>query len=158
MVQEKARELADRCAVRLRANGPGHAARSRVKIRTSDFRTLTRSRTLATPTDVGRELFLAARELLAGVDLRGLPVRLVGVRAEGLSRAATSIRQPTLDEASDAAGAGAAGRRSAPWTRCAGGSGAARSRPEPPRQVEYPPARLPPSFRRIYPEPEDRST
>lgn len=101
VVQDKARELADRCAVRLRANGLVTRTIT-VKIRTSDFRTLTRSRTLATPTDVGRELFLAARELLAGVDLRGLPVRLVGVRAEGLSRVATSIRQPTLDEASDA--------------------------------------------------------
>ncbi|MDQ0374412.1 DNA polymerase IV [Cellulomonas humilata] len=101
VVEEKARELADRCAVRLRTNGLVSRTIT-VKIRTSDFRTLTRSRTLATPTDVGRELFLAARELVAGVDLRGLPVRLVGVRAEGLSRAATSIRQPTLDEASDA--------------------------------------------------------
>jgi DNA polymerase-4 len=100
VVQEKARDLADRCAARLRANGLVTRTIT-VKIRTSDFRTLTRSRTLATPTDVGRELYLAARELLAGVDLRGLPVRLVGVRAEGLSRVATSIRQPTLDEASD---------------------------------------------------------
>ncbi|KQT00917.1 DNA polymerase IV [Cellulomonas sp. Leaf395] len=101
VVESKARELADRCAVRLRANGLVTRTIT-VKIRTSDLRTLTRSRTLATPTDVGRELFLAARELVAGVDLRGLPVRLVGVRADGLSRAAASIRAPTLDEASDA--------------------------------------------------------
>lgn len=101
VVEEKARELADRCAVRLRANGLVSRTIT-VKIRTSDLRTLTRSRTLVTPTDVGRELFLAARWLVAGVDLRGAHVRLVGVRADGLSRAATSIRQPTLDEASDA--------------------------------------------------------
>ncbi|KRD41716.1 DNA polymerase IV [Cellulomonas sp. Root930] len=100
VVQEKARDLADRCAVRLRKNGLVTRTIT-VKIRTSDFRTLTRSRTLVTPTDVGREMFLAVRELLAGVDLGGLPVRLVGVRAEGLSRAASTIRQPTLEEASD---------------------------------------------------------
>lgn len=98
VVQVKALELADRCAARLRTHGL--VARTvAVKVRASDFRTLTRARTLATPTDVGREIYLAARELLAGVDLGGLPVRLVGVRAEGLSAAADTVRQPTLDEA-----------------------------------------------------------
>ncbi|GEL99705.1 DNA polymerase IV [Cellulomonas terrae] len=101
VVEEKAQELADRCAVRLRANGLVSRTIT-VKIRTSDRRTLTRSRTLVTPTDGGRELFLAARGLVAGVDLRGARVRLVGVRADGLSRVASGIRQPSLDEASDA--------------------------------------------------------
>jgi len=97
VVQAKALELADRCATRLRARGL--VARTvGIKVRTSDFRTLTRSRTLVTPTDVSREIYLAARELLAGADLGGLPVRLVGVRAEGLSEAATTVRQPTLEE------------------------------------------------------------
>jgi DNA polymerase-4 len=109
VVQAKALELADRCAGRLRAQGL--VARTiAVKVRTSDFRTLTRSRTLVTPTDVGREVYLAARELLAGVDLGGLPVRLVGVRAEGLSAASSTIRQPTLDEVS---GNGESSRRDA---------------------------------------------
>ena len=98
VVQAKALELADRCAARLRRNGLVTRTVS-VKIRASDFRTLTRSRTLVTPTDVGREIYLAARELLAGVDLGGLPVRLVGVRAEGLSAASDAMRQPTLEEA-----------------------------------------------------------
>jgi DNA polymerase-4 len=98
IVQTKALALADRCAGRLRAQGLVARTVS-VKVRTSDFRTLTRSRTFTTPTDVGRELYLAARELLAGVDLGGLPVRLVGVRAEGLTTASSTIRQPTLDEA-----------------------------------------------------------
>jgi DNA polymerase-4 len=98
VVQTKALELADRCAGRLRAQGL--VARTvTVKLRTSDFRTLTRSRTLMTPTDVSRELYLAARELLAGVDLGGLPVRLIGVRAEGLTAASSTVRQPTLEEA-----------------------------------------------------------
>ena len=98
VVESKALELADRCASRLRAQGV--VARTvAVKIRTSDFRTLTRSRTLVQPTDVGRELYLAARELLAGVDLGGLPVRLIGVRAEGLAPAEDQARQLTLEEA-----------------------------------------------------------
>ena len=98
VVQAKALELADRCAARLRTHGL--VARTvAVKVRSSDFRTLTRARTLATPTDVGREIYLAARDLLAAVDLGGLPVRLVGVRTEGLSPAAEVVRQPTLDEA-----------------------------------------------------------
>lgn len=98
VVEAKVLELADRCAGRLRS----HALVARtvsLKVRTSDFRTLTRSRTLATPTDIAREVYLAARALLAGVDLGGLPVRLVGVRAEGLSPAASTVRQPTLEEA-----------------------------------------------------------
>jgi DNA polymerase-4 len=100
VVESKALELADRCASRLRAQGL--VARTvAVKIRTADFRTLSRSRTLGQPTDVGRELYLAARGLLAAADLGGLPVRLVGVRAEGLSRADEAVRQPTLDEAVD---------------------------------------------------------
>lgn len=102
VVQAKALELADRCARRLRQRGLVGRTVS-VKVRTSDFRTLTRSRTLTAPTDVGRELYLEARTLLAGVDLRGLPVRLVGVRVEGLEPAHGAVRQLTLD---DAAGEG----------------------------------------------------
>jgi DNA polymerase IV len=97
VVEAKALELADRCAGRLRAKGLVARTVS-IKVRTSDFRTLNRSRTLTTPTDVSREIFLASRDLLAAVDLGGLPVRLIGVRAEGLEDAATTIRQPTLEE------------------------------------------------------------
>ena len=98
VVEAKALELADTCAARLRRLGfVGRTVA--VKVRTSDFRTLSRSRTLLAPTDVGREVFLVARTLLAGVDLRGLPVRLVGVRAEGLSRTGDVPHQPTLEEA-----------------------------------------------------------
>jgi DNA polymerase-4 len=88
--------LADRCAGHLRAKGlVGRTVG--IKVRTADFRTLTRSCTLATPTDVAHEMYLAARDLLAGTDLGGRPVRLVGVRMEGLTRARD--RQLTLEEA-----------------------------------------------------------
>lgn len=98
VVEAKALELADRCAARLRHRRLVARTVS-IKVRTSDFRTLTRARTLTTPSDVAREIYLVARELLAGVDLRGLPVRLIGVRAEGLEEAAAVVRQPTLEEA-----------------------------------------------------------
>lgn len=88
--------LADRCAAQLRSKGV--VARTvALKVRTADFRTLTRSRTLAVPTDVAREIHLVARDLLAAADLQGRHVRLVGVRAEGLENA--DARQLTLDEA-----------------------------------------------------------
>lgn len=90
--------LADRCATRLRSQG--FVARTvSVKVRTSDFRTLTRSRTLTSPTDVAQEIHAVALELARGVDRRGLPVRLVGVRAENLERRGASVEQPTLEEA-----------------------------------------------------------
>lgn len=109
VVEAKALELADRCAARLRQRRLVARTVS-IKVRTADFRTLSRSRTLTTPTDVSREIYLAARDLLAGVDLRGLPVRLIGVRAEGLEDAAATVHQPTLDEAVDES---VAGRREA---------------------------------------------
>jgi DNA polymerase IV len=96
-VESKLLDLADRCAGRLRAQQL-MARTVAIKIRTSDFRTLNRSRTLPQPTDVAREMYLAARELLAGVDLAGLPVRLVGVRAEGLLAVEQVVQQPTLEE------------------------------------------------------------
>ncbi|GAA3215931.1 DNA polymerase IV [Oerskovia jenensis] len=89
--------LADRCATRLRSQG--FVARTvSVKVRTADFRTLTRSRTLSSPTDVAQEIHAVALELARGVDRRGLPVRLVGVRAENLERRGASVEQPTLEE------------------------------------------------------------
>lgn len=95
--------LADRSAGHLRSRGLVARTVS-LKLRTADFQTLTRSRTLGTPTDVAREIYLAARELLAATDLGGRAVRLVGVRAEGLSE--VSARQLTLEEAvDDASGA-----------------------------------------------------
>jgi len=91
-------ELADRCATRLRRQGVVGRVIS-LKVRTSDFRTLTRSRTLGSPTDVARDVFLVARELFSGVDLRGLDVRLVGIRVEDLRERAGSMSQPTLEDA-----------------------------------------------------------
>jgi DNA polymerase IV len=97
-VQGRVLELADRCAGRLRHQGL-LARTVSVKVRTSDFRTVTRARTLGAPTDVAREIYLVARELVSAVDLHGLAVRLVGVRAEGLEPRTGAVVQVTLDEA-----------------------------------------------------------
>ncbi len=97
-IESRLLELADRCATRLRRQGVVGRVVS-LKVRTSDFRTLTRSRTLGSPTDVARDVYLVARELFSGVDLRGLDVRLVGIRVEDLRERAGSISQPTLEDA-----------------------------------------------------------
>ncbi len=106
-IEARLLELADRTARELRDRDL-LARTVSVKVRTADWQTLTRSRTLVAPTDVSQEIFGAARELLGGVDLAGRAVRLVGVRAEGLAPAAT--RQPTLEEAVDGPGRRAAER------------------------------------------------
>ncbi|MDR7278182.1 DNA polymerase IV [Catenuloplanes atrovinosus] len=86
--------LAGRVATRLRA--AGHAGRTvSIKIRRADFQTLNRSRTLASPTDVAREIFDTAWALYAAMPHPG-PLRLVGVRVEGLVDGASAARQPEL--------------------------------------------------------------
>lgn len=90
--------LADRTAGQLRRRG-AVARTVSLKLRTADFVTLTRSRTLAAPTDTARELHRVACELLDAVELDGRAVRLVGVRAEGLAPAGE--RAMTLEEAID---------------------------------------------------------
>ncbi len=55
-----------------------------IKIRWDDFRTVTRSRTLMEPTNVGREIYQESVAAFDELDSRGQRVRLVGVRAENL--------------------------------------------------------------------------
>ena len=59
-----------------------------IKITFSDFQSLTRSRTLPEPTDVGREIYATACALFdeLELDMRARPVRLVGVRAQSLAQ------------------------------------------------------------------------
>jgi DNA polymerase IV len=74
--------LADKVGARLRA--AGRAARTvQLKARYADFRTVTRSRTLDTPTDVGAELAAVARELLDKVAVEQ-GIRLLGVSGQQL--------------------------------------------------------------------------
>jgi DNA polymerase-4 len=87
--------LAERCATRLRATG--HVGRTvSIKVRFADFTTITRSRTLREPTDVSRVVYDTARSLYDALDRKGALIRLVGVRAEGLSEATDTPHQLSL--------------------------------------------------------------
>jgi len=78
-------EIAEEVGSRLRADAV--AARTvQIKVRFHDFRTITRSRTLERPTDITREIFDVARDLLkqkAGV--KGARVRLLGIQGQNLA-------------------------------------------------------------------------
>ncbi|MFE9652207.1 DNA polymerase IV [Micromonospora sp. NPDC006431] len=86
--------LAEKVGARLRAAGQVGRTVS-LKVRLADFRTVTRSRTLTVPTDTAREMFDTAWALWTALAV-GEPVRLVGVRMEGLATAAETPRQLTL--------------------------------------------------------------
>ncbi|MBB5632404.1 DNA polymerase-4 [Cryobacterium mesophilum] len=60
-----------------------------LKLRYADFTTITRSRTLAEPTDVGRRIADEVRDLYEAVGAHP-PVRLIGVRMEQLTDAGTN--------------------------------------------------------------------
>jgi DNA polymerase-4 len=74
--------MADGVAGRLRSAGV-RASTVTVKVRDSSFRTITRQRTLAEPTDMTEPIFRAAIEL-ARPEVRGIRVRLLGVTASNL--------------------------------------------------------------------------
>lgn len=88
--------LSTKVAARLRA--AGYVGRTvQLKVRFADFSTITRSRTLRTGTDVGRDVFVTARTLYDGLGLQRARIRLVGVRVEGLLDADTAPEQLLLD-------------------------------------------------------------
>lgn len=91
--------VAEKTASRLRAAST--MARTVVlKLRYSDFHTVTRSKTLAQPSDVAGELYRALTgELQQLTTVAGHGhVRLIGLRAENLEAAGASARQPELGE------------------------------------------------------------
>jgi DNA polymerase-4 len=94
--------LAGRTARGLRSSG--YVARTiSVKLRRADFKTFTRSRTLPEATDVAQKIYATACELYVASGLAdGVLLRLVGVRASGLSPAALAGTQLALGERADA--------------------------------------------------------
>ena len=87
--------FADAVAARLRAQGVvGRTVQ--IKVRFGDFRTITRSTSLAVPVDDAPTVLHAARALLDQVD-PAPGVRLLGLSVSGLSEAGT--RQMTLEDA-----------------------------------------------------------
>ena len=91
-------DFSHRCAARLRAADLVTSCVS-IKVRLADFTTLSRSHTLDAATDVAHDIYRAARRLLAGMTLPPGGVRLLGVRCEALSDAATTFVQVALDDA-----------------------------------------------------------
>jgi DNA polymerase-4 len=75
--------LATQTSERLRRSGL--VARTvALKLRYSDFRTVTRSRTLSEPTSVGRRIYDEVVEVFDALGGAGGPIRLIGVRVEQL--------------------------------------------------------------------------
>ncbi|WP_235927996.1 DNA polymerase IV [Goekera deserti] len=95
VVHRELLRLSERTAGRLRS--AGHLARTvSIKVRFADFHTITRSRTLAAPTDVGQELYDTARALYDALGLDRARIRLVGVRAERLVDEGSAAQQLEL--------------------------------------------------------------
>jgi len=83
VVRRELLRLSDRVGARLR--DAGTSGRTVVlKLRTSDFVTITRSRTLADPTDLGRRIYDEVRQVYEATGKQHERIRLVGVRVEQL--------------------------------------------------------------------------
>jgi DNA polymerase-4 len=82
--------LSDAVGARLRRAGV-QARTISLKLRFEDFTTISRSRTLGEPTDLGKRIYQEARSLYDDAAQGGRPVRLIGVRSEGLSGAVESL-------------------------------------------------------------------
>lgn len=76
---------------RLREAGVAGAT-IKLKLRWSDFKTLTRQVTLAEPTDRDDDIYTAAQQLLLATWPGGRPVRLIGVGVANLSEPAEQLR------------------------------------------------------------------
>ena len=102
LIRRELLRLAGRTARSLRS--AGCAARTvSVKLRRADFRTITRSRTLAEPTDVAQKIYATACDLYVASGLAaGTRLRLVGVRVTGLVPASATGTQLALGERADA--------------------------------------------------------
>ncbi|EHR62185.1 DNA polymerase IV [Saccharomonospora cyanea] len=94
--QRQLLDLSEKVAATLRSRGLRGRTVS-IKIRFSDFRTITRARTLPGATDVARTIHATAATLLAEAGATA-PVRLLGVRVEGLTGEGEA-EQLSLDDA-----------------------------------------------------------
>ena len=95
VVHRELLRLAEKTAARLRSSGQLGRTVS-IKVRFADFATITRARTLSTPTDAGREIYGTARALYDALGLDRARIRLVGVRVEGIAPAGDASLQLEL--------------------------------------------------------------
>lgn len=89
IVRRELLRMSNMVAVRLRKAG----MRGRtvvLKLRFGDFTTISRSRTIAEPTDLGRTIYEEVRSIYDGLGKHDARIRLVGVRAEQLQDAGTA--------------------------------------------------------------------
>ena len=86
------RRLSDQVGRRLRKAALAGAT-VQIKLRWADFTTITRQKTLPSPTNLDKEIFETAAELFRENWPRGKPVRLIGV---GVSNLSPPIRQLSL--------------------------------------------------------------
>ncbi len=97
VIRRQLLHLAERTASRMRHAGV--LGRTVVlTVRFSDFTTITRSRTVAVPTDVTREIHGTACALYEALGLQRARIRLLGVRVEGITTAEQTLVQGRLDE------------------------------------------------------------
>ncbi len=87
--------MAEKTAIRLRKEGLSGRGVT-LKLKTADFRLLTRSRQLPEPTQLARRLYDAAHELLQA-EPRGVRYRLIGVGADHLGDADQADRGDLAD-------------------------------------------------------------
>lgn len=84
LLQKTLRELSEQVGRRLRQSGLAGTT-IKLKLRWSDFTTLTRQATLPSPTDLDDEIASTALHLLVKTRTPGKPVRLIGIGVSGLS-------------------------------------------------------------------------
>jgi DNA polymerase IV len=97
VIERELLRLSEKVTARMRQGGVVGRTVS-IKVRFSDFTTITRSRTLTSPTDVAQEVYAVARGLYQALGLQRTRLRLVGVRMEQLGARTEQSRQLTLDE------------------------------------------------------------
>lgn len=88
--------LSQKVAARMRK--AGYVGRTvQLKVRFADFTTITRSRTLRDPTDVGQQIYDTSGAMFDHLGLQRARLRLVGVRVEHLVDEASAAEQMLLD-------------------------------------------------------------
>lgn len=96
VVRAELLRLSDKVAGRMRRAGLVGRTVS-IKVRFADFTTISRSRTLRDSTDVSQDLYRTATALYDALGLQRVRLRLVGVRVEHLTDAATASEQLLID-------------------------------------------------------------
>ena len=96
-IRAELRKLSDRLGSRMRRAGLSGRTVT-LKVRTADFKTVTRSLTRPDPTNGGRDIFGVAVALFGDVERGGRPVRLLGIGLSQLSEAGEAFQLATTTD------------------------------------------------------------